>query len=433
MSLLTVVLYKAAFSLPDPVSGPGVNEYQDPYGAPAALPPTPGGVNDYPDVYGGVADPTWDDLPTESPATQDPWAQIPQEAPMEPPAFIPGDIPAPSAPPPQSIVSGIDSSWATPQQAPTPPAIGAGADYTEGAPKPEPFGGDLGTPSNPTPPITPEAQFMQDHGGAFDPNSRVDREKMEIVKAKMAPPQPAPIVSNDSLNPAVPIPGVADPSWDQDPGPEFAQQTVAPASLPSAPPAPPEPLMDPSWNEVPGATDVTSPPASAAPPAPSVSAPPPAPPVADPSWGGPAAAPAPPVAPPQAAPVPAPPRASAASMVAPAGQELVGIHSGVPQFAPASTPPASVWSPPRRDGYQARSMRQDWDLENAATEARNSGQLGQFFASRNQPEMAKAFPSPISDSAATKLTGLAPKTNTTYRSAPASVGMKSSIGRRPGR
>jgi len=69
----------------------------------------------------------------------------------------------------------------------------------------------------------------------------------------------------------------------------------------------------------------------------------------------------------------------------------------------------------------------------AAAQARNSGQLGAFFAARGRPELAKAFPSPISDAAATKLTGLAPKTNTTYRSAPASGGMKPSIGRRPGR
>jgi len=349
MHPLTIVLYKAAFSLPDPVNGPGVNDYPDGYGSKA--PTLPGNTpwkpatGDYTTMVGsdeplqpyndsavpwanpglafpnGVVDPTWNE--PEQPGTSLP-SNIPDQVEPVPPSVLPvnlgGDM---TRPEPPNLVPGLDSSWNTPAPAAgVPPVPGAGADWSEGAPKPEPFGGDLGTPSNPVPAITPEAQFVKNHGGAFDPNSRVDREKMDIIRKQIDPSwgtEPAPIVSNDSLNPPVqaagvpPVPGagaplemppatpsvpqqpsIVDQSWDQIPGPEYSQPPAAAPSLPSAP------LTDLSWEDVPG-TAVTpgapqipptpveqAMPSAAdpmAPPSAGIPANPPAP-LVDPSWGG---------------------------------------------------------------------------------------------------------------------------------------------------
>ena len=275
MNPLSIVLYKAAFSLPDPVKGPG--------------------VNDHPDVYGSgpapITDLSWDDVPGQE---------------VKPGGFSP------------SAVEG---------QPTQPPAAGP----------------------------TPESEFVRRHGSANDPRSRVDQEKMRLIREEMAPTPPAPM---PPVTPTPPVPA----------------------------PMPPPPVADPSW----GTTGLQG---GSLQPAEGLQ--------------------------------PSTPRQPSAPTAPYPQEKLRGYMPPPPKWIGGPTP--------RADGYQARSLREDWDLEDEATTARNSGNLGALFAAHGRPAMAKAFPRPISNEEATRLTGLAPKTNKTYRTASTPVGMKPSIGRRPGR
>lgn len=238
---------------PVPGAGLGWNDPPDkPIGEGIA---TPGNPTTTPQIASPVSgiDSSWDTPQTSSvPPVAGAglgWGGMTESKPIGEGVATPDNSTGIQSPAPSSPGSGIDSSWSTPQVEGVPPVAGAGADWVEGAPKPAPFGEGIATPTNPTgpasgpAPLSPEQEFAKQHATPFDPNSRVDRAKMVELKQQMG----------------------LDGSWDQPqvaqaapPAPEVPQAPTStpvqqePPTLASPPPEPAAqaPLVDPSWGSV---------------------------------------------------------------------------------------------------------------------------------------------------------------------------------------
>ncbi len=280
-------------------------------------------------------------------------------------AFNPGATPAdpsvvpatPAGPP----VSGIDSPFYA-QGGAVPTAPGAGADWVAGASKAplrtHQSWSDVDTtlaPGEQAPPPTPEQVFYDSHKTTFDPKSRMDRGKMQAIKARLAT-QPTPVPG--------PPPPVADASWAAPTPP----QAVAPVQI-TAPPAAPPSAAAPAPT-APAAAPVEPAPAPAATPVATTP-----PPVADTSW--------------QAAPAPAAPAATPAATTPPPAAPSSAAQAFRQQQEAIRGEQTVVGARPEGAGWEAvgtRSGQPVWGKSNAPAPAA----APQAVASRANPEATYA-------------------------------------------